>query len=40
MSKKEEISPFFKSWRNVYALVIVVLVLVIFGMYLFMQYFK
>ena len=39
MSQKDK-TPFLKSWRNVYALVIVVLVLVILSMYFFMQHFK
>jgi len=40
MTPKEEPSPILKSWRNVYALVVVVLVIVIVSLYLFMQYYK
>jgi hypothetical protein len=37
---EEEKSPILKSWRNVYALVIVVLVAVIVSLYFFTQQYK
>lgn len=37
---EEEKSPILKSWRNVYALVIGVLVAVIISLYFFTQYYK
>ncbi|HEX8516836.1 MAG TPA: hypothetical protein VF868_11595 [Bacteroidia bacterium] len=40
MEEKEEKSPIMGSWRNVYALVIGVLIAVIVLLYLFTQYYK
>jgi len=40
MKEQEEPSPILKTWKNVYALVIGVLVVVIIFLYLFTQYFK
>lgn len=37
---EEEKSPILGSWRNVYILVVIVLVLVISALYLFTQYYK
>lgn len=39
-NQEEEKSPILKSWRNVYALVIGVLVAVIVSLYFFTQYYK
>jgi hypothetical protein len=38
--QEEEKSPILKSWRNVYALVIGVLVAVIVSLYFFTQHYK
>jgi hypothetical protein len=38
--QEEEKSPILKSWRNVYALVISVLIAVIISLYIFTQYYK
>jgi hypothetical protein len=40
MNNEEKKSPILGSWRNVYALVIGVLVVVIVLLYAFTQYFK
>jgi uncharacterized membrane protein YgaE (UPF0421/DUF939 family) len=40
MEELEEKSPILKSWRNVYALVIGVLIAVIVSLYLFTQHYK
>jgi hypothetical protein len=40
MMKDEEPSPILKNWRNVYLLVIGVLIFVIVSLYLFTQYYK
>jgi hypothetical protein len=37
---EEEKSPILGSWRNVYALVVIVLVAVIVGLYFFTENFK
>jgi cell division protein FtsN len=37
---EEEKSPILKSWRNVYALVIGVLITVIISLYFFTQHYK
>jgi len=39
-NQEEEKSPILGSWRNVYALVIGVLVVVIVFLYFFMQHYK
>jgi hypothetical protein len=39
-NQEEEKSPILKSWRNVYALVIGVLIAVIISLYFFTQYYK
>jgi len=39
-NEEEEKSPILGSWRNVYALVIGVLVVVIISLYCFTQYFR
>lgn len=36
----EEKSPILGTWRNVYVLVVAVLVAVIIGLYMFTEYFK
>jgi hypothetical protein len=38
--QEEEKSPILKSWRNVYALVIGVLIVVIISLYFFTQHYK
>ncbi len=40
MNQEEEQPPILKTWANVYALVIGVLVLIIVSLYLFTSYFK
>ena len=40
MTEQEEKSPILKSWKNVYSLVICVLVLVIVSLYFFTQHYK
>lgn len=40
MKEQDEPSPILKKWRNVYLLVIGVLVVVIVSLYLFMQHYK
>ncbi len=40
MEEKEEQPPILKSWPNVYALVIGVLILVIISLYIFTCYYK
>lgn len=37
---EEEKSPILGSWRNVYLLVVVVLIAVITGLYFFTEYYK
>jgi len=39
-NQEEEKSPILKSWRNVYALVVGVLIAVIISLYFFTQYYK
>lgn len=39
-NQEEEKSPILKSWRNVYALVIGVLIVVIISLYFFTQHYK
>jgi len=40
MEDQEEKSPILKSWRNIYALVIGVLIVVIISLYIFTQHYK
>jgi len=40
MEKEEDKSPILKSWKNVYALVIGVLICVIVFLYFFTQHYK
>ena len=40
MKEEEEPSPILKNWRNVYLLVVGMLVAVIVSLYLFMQHYK
>ena len=39
-NQEEEKSPILKSWRNVYALVIGVLIVVIISLYFFTKHYK
>jgi hypothetical protein len=39
-NQEEEKSPILKSWRNVYALVIGVLIIVIISLYFFTEHYK
>ncbi|HYG17198.1 MAG TPA: hypothetical protein VEC12_15685 [Bacteroidia bacterium] len=40
MQEEEENPPILKTWNNVYALVVGVLVVVIISLYIFTQYFE